>query len=111
VGDVIMLKDTNGDGVADMVKTVASRPNMHGIAIDGRKVYLVTIKEIYVADIKDDGTFGQLQCIVDDLPDAGQHADRTLGSGRRHALCQRGLNLQCLPRGQPREREHASGQT
>jgi Raf kinase inhibitor-like YbhB/YbcL family protein len=81
VGDVIMLKDTNGDGVADMVKTVASRPNMHGIAIDGRKVYLVTIKEIYVADIKDDGTFGQLQCIVDDLPDAGQHADRTLAVG------------------------------
>src|SRR4029453_8319028 len=93
VGDVIMLKDTNGDGVADMVKTVASRPNMHGIAIDGRKVYLVTIKEIYVADIKDDGTFGQLQCIVDDLPDACRSHAR--GRGRRHALCQRGLNLQC----------------
>jgi glucose/arabinose dehydrogenase len=81
VGDVVMLKDTNGDVVADVVQTVASRPNMHGIAIDGRKVYLVTIKEIYVADIQDDGTFGPLERIVDDLPDAGQHADRTLAVG------------------------------
>lgn len=77
VGDVVMLKDTNDDGAADLVQTVASRSNMHGIAIDGRKVYLVTIKEIYVADIQDDGTFGPLERIVDDLPDAGQHADRS----------------------------------
>ena len=76
-----MLKDTDGDGKADIVRTVASRPNMHGIAIDGRKAYLVTIKEIYVADIASDGSFGPLTRIADDLPDAGQHADRTIAVG------------------------------
>ena len=81
VGDVIMLKDTDADGKADVVKTVASRPQMHGIAIDGDKVYLVTVHDIYVADIRRDGTFGELKRIVDDLPDAGQHADRTLTVG------------------------------
>jgi glucose/arabinose dehydrogenase len=58
VGDVIMLKD--GDGKAEMVKTVASRPGMHGIAIDGSKVYLVTNNDIYVADIKTDGQFSAI---------------------------------------------------
>lgn len=81
VGDVIMIKDTDGDGKADVIKTVASRPQMHGIAIDGDKVYLVTVHDIYVADIRRDGTFGELKRIVDDLPDAGQHADRTLAVG------------------------------
>ena len=81
VGDVIMLKDEDGDGKADVVKTVASRPDMHGIAIDGNKVYLVTIHDLYVADIKSDGTFGELTRLIDDLPDAGQHADRTIEVG------------------------------
>jgi Raf kinase inhibitor-like YbhB/YbcL family protein len=81
VGDVVMLKDEDGDGKAEVVKTVASRPDMHGIAIDGKKVYLVTIKELYVADIKDDGTFGDLKLLLDDLPDAGQHPDRTIAMG------------------------------
>jgi len=54
---------------------------MHGIAIDGSKVYLVTVHDIYVADLQDDGSFGELVSIVDDLPDAGQHADRTIAVG------------------------------
>ena len=81
VGDVVMIKDTNNDGRADLVRTVASRPHMHGIAIDGSKVYLVTVHDIYVADLQDDGSFGELVRIVDDLPDAGQHADRTIAVG------------------------------
>lgn len=81
VGDVIMLKDGDGDGKADTVKTVASRPDMHGIAFDGDKAYLVTVNDIYVTDIMSDGTFGELKRIVDDLPDAGQHHDRTLAMG------------------------------
>jgi Raf kinase inhibitor-like YbhB/YbcL family protein len=81
VGDVIMLKDADGDGKAETVKTVAGRPNMHGIAIDGDTVYLVTVHDIYKGKIKKDGTFGPLTRIVDDLPDAGQHADRTLVVG------------------------------
>ncbi len=81
VGDVIMLKDDNNDGKADGAVTVASRPNMHGIAFDGNKVFLVTIHDVYTADINEDGTFGPLTRIIDDLPDAGQHANRTINVG------------------------------
>ncbi|MFD0986208.1 YbhB/YbcL family Raf kinase inhibitor-like protein [Methyloligella solikamskensis] len=81
VGDVIMIQDRDGDGKGETVKTVASRPNMHGIAFHGDTVYLVTIKEIYKAEVKEDGTFGELTRIVDGLPDAGQHADRTIAVG------------------------------
>lgn len=35
VGDVVMLRDTNGDGVLDQQAVVASRPDMHGIAVSG----------------------------------------------------------------------------
>ena len=81
IGDVVMLKDEDGDGRADSTTTVASRPDMHGIALHGRKAYLATVKDIYTADIREDGSFGDLQRIVNDLPDAGQHPNRTLAIG------------------------------
>jgi Raf kinase inhibitor-like YbhB/YbcL family protein len=81
LGDVIALKDTNGDGTADERKIVAQRPQMHGIAIHGDKVYLTTVKDVLVGDIKSDGSFGELDRIIDDLPDAGQHPNRTLTIG------------------------------
>ncbi len=76
VGDVIMLKDEDGDGKAERVETVASRPGMHGIAFDGNKVFLVTINDVHTADVKEDGTFGELKRIINDLPDAGQRTGR-----------------------------------
>ena len=45
------------------------------------KVYLATVNDVYVADVKPDGTFGELQRIINDLPDGGQHPNRTLGIG------------------------------
>ncbi|MTE01286.1 YbhB/YbcL family Raf kinase inhibitor-like protein [Paracoccus sp. YIM 132242] len=81
VGDVVMLRDGDGDGQADAPVTVASRPGMHGIAFDGNLVYLVTVNDVYVADVAEDGTFGPLRRIIDDLPDGGQHPNRTLAMG------------------------------
>lgn len=77
-GTLTMLKDTNGDGVADIQKVVAEKKMMHGLYIDGGKIYLVTVKEVFTADIKADGTLGELKMIISDLPDAGQHPNRTL---------------------------------
>lgn len=77
-GTISMLRDTNRDGVADVQKVVAERPKMHGLYIDSGKMYLVTVKEVYVADIRADGTLGELKMLIDDLPDAGQHPNRTL---------------------------------
>lgn len=80
-GDVVMLKDTTGDGRANVFQTVARRPQMHGIAISGDRMYLVTVKDVYVADIREDGTLGELRQIVDDLPDGGQHSKRSIAVG------------------------------
>ena len=57
VGDVVLLKDTNGDGRAEAPIVVARRPQMHGIALTKGQVFLVTVKEVFVAERKADGTF------------------------------------------------------
>lgn len=81
-GDVLMLKDANRDGIADgPAVTVATRPGAHGLAIRDRKLYLATVKEVFVADIRDDGTLSPLTLLIGDLPDAGQHPNRTLAFG------------------------------
>ncbi|QCF26813.1 YbhB/YbcL family Raf kinase inhibitor-like protein [Hydrocarboniclastica marina] len=81
VGDVLMLRDNDGDGQADQREVVASRPQMHGIAVQGSTMYLVTVNELYRADIGRNGTLGELELLLDDLPDAGQHPNRTLVVG------------------------------
>ena len=80
-GDVLMLK-VGSDGLAagDPVR-VASRPSMHGITFQGGKVYLVSVKEIFRGDVRPDGTFGPLEMLVGDLPDAGQHHNRMVRFG------------------------------
>ena len=81
IGDCVMLKDTDGDGKADVMKVVAERPDLHGIAIRGSRIYFATIHDVYLATRKPDGTVGELQRIIQDLPDAGQHPNRTLAFG------------------------------
>ncbi len=80
-GDVLLLRDTDGDGRADQRRTVARRPGMHGIALSGRTAFLVTERDIYSAPIAADGGFGELTRIVADLPDTGQHPNRTIAVG------------------------------
>ncbi|USX14312.1 YbhB/YbcL family Raf kinase inhibitor-like protein [Oxalobacteraceae bacterium OTU3CAMAD1] len=81
-GDVLMLKDANGDGKADGPPvTVANRAGAHGLAIRDGKLYLATVKEVFVADILADGKLSPLKLIIGDLPDSGQHPNRTLAFG------------------------------
>jgi Raf kinase inhibitor-like YbhB/YbcL family protein len=81
-GDVLLLRDSNKDGVADGVPTqVVNRPGVHGLAIKDNRLYMVTVKDLLVADIKADGTLGPIKMLAGDLPDAGQHANRTLAFG------------------------------
>jgi glucose/arabinose dehydrogenase len=44
-------------------------------------MFLATVKDVYVADIQKDGTLANLTRIIDDLPDGGQHPNRTLAVG------------------------------
>ena len=81
-GDVLLLKDADADGRADGPPVrVAARAQAHGLAIKGDKLYLVTVKEVFVADINDDGTLGPLKMIIANLPDAGQHPNRVMAFG------------------------------
>jgi Raf kinase inhibitor-like YbhB/YbcL family protein len=81
-GDVLMLKDADNDGRADGPPViVANRAGAHGLAIRDGKLYLATVKEVFVADIQRDGKLSPLKLIIGDLPDAGQHANRTLAFG------------------------------
>ena len=81
-GDVLMLRDANGDGKADAAPvTVANLPQAHGLAVHDGKLYIVTVKELFVGDIQEDGTLGPLTMLLGDLPDSGQHPNRVLEFG------------------------------
>lgn len=81
-GDVILLKDADGDGRADGAPVVvANKRGAHGLAIKDGRLYVATVNEVFAADIRDDGTLGPLTMIADDLPDAGQHANRVMKFG------------------------------
>jgi len=80
-GTVILLRDTNGDGIADSKQTVATLKNAHGLTIHANQLYIVTVNELYVADMNADGTISQPRQLLNDLPDAGQHANRTIAFG------------------------------
>jgi glucose/arabinose dehydrogenase len=80
-GTLTLLKDTDGDGVADVTRVVAKAPNLHGIALRGSELYFVTINELYVATRRPDGTLEKPRLLLKDLPDAGQHPNRTIAFG------------------------------
>jgi len=80
-GDVQMLRDTDGDGVADQRRTIARRPLMHGLEIDGQTAYMVAGSSVFRAPILADGSFGPLEEIVGDLPATGQHSAREINKG------------------------------
>ncbi len=80
-GTVTLLRDTNGDGKADQKQVVATIKDVHGLTIFAGKMYLVSIHEVYSATLNADGTLGQPQQLINNLPDAGQHPNRTIAFG------------------------------
>ncbi len=80
-GDILMFH-VGSDGLASgQGVRVASRSGLHGMAFSKGKVYLAAVHEIFKADVRPDGTFGPLEMIIHDLPDAGQHNTRTVQIG------------------------------
>lgn len=60
-GDVLLLRDANGDGRAD---------GAHSLAIRDNKLYLITVKEVFAASIKPDGRLGELNMLIATCPTA-----------------------------------------
>jgi glucose/arabinose dehydrogenase len=81
-GEVVSLLDRDGDGWAEEVRVVlANIENINGITIHQNRVYLAPPKQVLVADRLPDGSLGPPAVLVDGLPDAGQHPNRTLAFG------------------------------
>lgn len=80
--DVLRLRDLDGDGRADERAVVASGlTGVHGIAFRDADFYLATPKSVYRGTVGGDGQFSTPTEIVNDLPDGGQHPNRTLAFG------------------------------
>jgi len=81
-GDVLFLKDTDNDGRFDEMKTVIVKfPGVHGIAIHNKFLYLCNNRELKRGSIKEDGTIENVKPLLNDLPDGGQHGNRTIAFG------------------------------
>ncbi len=80
-GDVLALKDDGTGKAATPRKVVTDLPRVHGIALHAGRMYLATIREVYIADMNADGSVGTPRAIVTGLPDGGQHPNRTVGVG------------------------------
>jgi glucose/arabinose dehydrogenase len=82
LNDVVALRDRNGDGRADEMRTaVASVERAHGLAMRGRVLYVAGVKKIVAAERLPDGSFGEPRDVVTDLPDGGEHPHRAIGAG------------------------------
>lgn len=77
-GDVILLR--NG-ATPPKPEVVLRRDGLHGLALHNDKLYLATVNEVLVADRKPDGTLSEPRLLISDLPDGGQHPNRTLAIG------------------------------
>lgn len=81
-GDVLMLKDGNGDGTMDeLLCVVADFKGVHGITIHNGWLYLCNSHELKRYPLQPDGTVGAEQALINDMPDGGQHPNRTMEFG------------------------------
>ncbi|MBC8098314.1 MAG: sorbosone dehydrogenase family protein [Armatimonadetes bacterium] len=81
-GDVVALRDADGDGVSDGTVVVASNlPLVHGITIQENRLLLAANRTLYAADINADGSLTEPQVMISDFPESGQHSARTMAFG------------------------------
>lgn len=85
-GRVRLLRDTSGDGRADVTRVVAEGlgeelSGVHGLAIHQGQLYMVTEQELYRAPIQADGGLGERQLLWGGIPAGGQHPNRTIEFG------------------------------
>jgi len=81
-GDVLMLKDNNNDNKFDDVKTVVAEfKGVHGITMKDGMLYLCNNTEVRRYKINSDGTLSNKEMLINDLPSAGQHPNRTMDFG------------------------------
>lgn len=86
-GDVLQLIDKDGDGAFEELHTVVSEfPGVHGIAIHGGYLYLCSNRDLKRTKMQGSTISTELESLLTDLPDGGQHGNRTLAFGPDNML-------------------------
>lgn len=81
-GDVLLLKDTNGDQIFDDIRTVVAEfKGVHGITMKDGWLYLCNNNELRRYKLDSEGMVGQNETLFSDMPSAGQHPNRTMDFG------------------------------
>ena len=83
-GDVLLLQDRNGDSkFEDLVTVVSDFKGVHGITMKDNWMYLCNSNEVRRYPVKPDGTLDVAlgETLIKDLPDGGQHPNRTMDFG------------------------------
>jgi glucose/arabinose dehydrogenase len=81
-GDVLLLKDLDGDNKFDEMQTVVAEfKGVHAIAIHEGWLYLGNTRELRRYKLNADGSVEEMQALINDLPDGGQHPNRTMAFG------------------------------
>lgn len=81
-GDVVALRDRDGDGRADEARIAArGLPGVHGIDIDAGALFLASSTTLWTAPLAAGAQALAPRAIVTGLPDGGQHANRMVRVG------------------------------
>ena len=83
-GDVLMLQDKDGNNIFENLVTVlADFKGVHGITMKDNWMYLCNSNEVRRYPVKPDGTLTltAAEILIKDLPDGGQHPNRTMDFG------------------------------
>ncbi|MES2829790.1 MAG: PQQ-dependent sugar dehydrogenase [Bacteroidota bacterium] len=83
-GDVLLLQDRDGDAKFENLITVVSNfKGVHGITMKDNWMYLCNSNEVRRYPVKPDGTLDAMagETPIKDLPDGGQHPNRTMDFG------------------------------
>lgn len=81
-GEIILLRDNDGDmKFDDMMPVVAEFKGVHGITIHDGYLYGCNNRELKRFKMLDSGKVGSPELLINDLPDGGQHGNRTMEFG------------------------------
>jgi glucose/arabinose dehydrogenase len=81
-GDVLLLKDADGDSkFEDLVTVAADFKGVHGITAREGWLYLCNDNLLRRYRQNPDGSLGAMETLISDLPNGGQHPNRTMAFG------------------------------
>lgn len=81
-GEVLLLRDADGDGSAEAPRVVASDlGQVNGVAVKDGRLYVAPPTRVLSAAIESDGSLGPLEPFITGLPEGQQHPNRTIDFG------------------------------